>query len=308
MVDVEVYDNCDANPTLVVTSPGAVIDRQGRVASATFSAEGLYNVDFRVTDAKGNVATLSDVRFGIDRTAPQVRLTGVDEAADPNDPFTFPVVFPGDKVQLNAAADDKASDVRSGLVEVTVALTHRDTARARTIHRVEYALDASTPPAGRSGAKNLLCADVVPPGEETWCDEAGELIADAIEAGDWDLTVSAVDAAGNASSASRPLTSMSWRIAMNRSESLARRLLNGGLGEVGRLFLQQLPDRPAVHLHLPDRPRHRRDRRRRDAADPGVARQGDRRGRVSARARDRRRRGRRQRRHPQGRGLPDGGA
>ena len=250
--DVEVLDNCDANPALVVTSPSAVIDREGRLASITFSAEGLYNFDVRATDATGNVATVSDVRFGIDRTAPRVRMTGVDEASDRDDPFTFPVFFPGDSIQVNAAADDKASDVRSGLAQVTVALTHRDSDRSRTIHRVEYDLDNSSPAQGPSGAKNLLCADQVPDGEETWCDGAGELIAEAIEAGDWDITVSAVDAAGNASSSSRPLTSMSWRIAMDRAEVLASRRIDEGVSDVAEMFLRQLPDRRTDALRSVD--------------------------------------------------------
>lgn len=77
-----------------------------RDVTVSFAAEGLYNVDFRATDAAGNVATVSDVAFGVDRTAPGVRLVGPDSAQDPSDPLTFPVFFGGDVLAFTARADD----------------------------------------------------------------------------------------------------------------------------------------------------------------------------------------------------------
>ena len=237
---VRVVDNCDGSPGLEFTPAAASVAVDGSLHTATWTEEGEYGVDVLATDASGNRGTLSDVLFGIDRTAPTATFSGLEPAADPDDRATWPVLFPGETIPFSAGARDGAGPANSGIATVTAVLEHLDSDRLFTPHFSEHAADGE-PAAGPVRLKNLACNEPDPDGP-TVCDGGGDLSLAGLDGGDWLLTITVRDHAGNVGTLLRHFTLMTWREAMDRAVERAAEVLAGGVDQVTALFLEQVVD------------------------------------------------------------------
>jgi len=253
-VTVSMVDFCDDSPVLeFVPNPDAT-EVDGRLHSADYSAEGIYEVTAMASDAAENVRTLDVPVFGIDLTPPVATFRGVAAAPDPADRLTWPVYFAGDLIPFTAGGSDVDGAAPSGIASVAVTLTHVDTETTRTLLLERPDVDDSEPPRGLARAKNLTCDEVVPEGEDPWCDASGQIDVGGLPAGDFQLTVRVVDVAGNSHDLELFFTRITWRIAMERAHARAEELLNDDPAALVAVFLQQIPREIDAALNAVDTP------------------------------------------------------
>ena len=236
---VRATDNCDPEPDVAFSPEPETLEVDGDVLTATWTAEGVYVVDVTAADDAGSEGTLSDITFGVDRTPPTAAFSGLAEV-DQQDPLAWPAFFAGEVVYFSLSANDLAGEAVSGIASVTVVAEGLGAGATRTLHESVYGLDFEEPPAGPSRLKNLRCADVVPAGEETWCDANGDVAVAALPGGDYRLRVTVRDVAGNEGSLDRYFTVMDWHTAVVRTADLAERLLAGDPSALSALMLQQI--------------------------------------------------------------------
>ena len=253
-VAVSVLDACDPEPALELAPAPDVLSSEEGVHTGGYAGEGLYEVVATATDHADNLSTLDVPPFGIDLTPPEATFRGVTAAPDPDDPLTWPVYFAGDSIAFTAGGSDTAGAAPSGIATVSVTLTRLDAAETRPLLVAELALDDSVPPRGPARAKNLTCDEVVPEGGRPWCNDAGEIDASALPAGDYLLAVRVTDVAGNFHDIELPFSRITWHVAMERANDRAQSLLAGDPPALVALYLEQIPREIEAALNAVDTP------------------------------------------------------
>ena len=239
-VRVEATDNCDASPRVDFAPAASTLETEAGQWSATYLEEGVFCVDVVAQDAAGGEATVSDLRFGIDRTAPTVGLTGLPVAEDDNDTSLWPSFGPGDLLEIRIAAADLAGAAGSGLAAVVAELEDVETGVTHRFHTSSFSLQDDELPSGPAQVKNLRCDDSFEEGD-TWCDASGNLLAAALACSVCRLRVRVDDVAGNSAEIERHFTILDWPAAIRRAADRAQGLLElGGLSPFGEIMAASL--------------------------------------------------------------------
>ncbi len=233
---ITVFDVVDVQPDIDVLPPPDVQDRQGGVLTAVYDSEGVHEVAVTASDAAGNVTQRALRAFGVDATAPRLRIsTTIPDAdgVDPADEATWPVVFGSELLDLRVDVTDAPALGVSGIARVTMTLDP-DSAQPRVL------VDAVPDPAGVAPVTGPPAVRGIVCDRAGLCDAEGRIRAERIGDGGHVVAIEVTDHAGNVAVERRYLRTFTLRAALEAAADQLDDIAGGpGIADQGVAALNE---------------------------------------------------------------------